>query len=83
MSGHFSDAGKDLYTVRDHLRFAVSCFNQANLFFGHGSNNAYDEAAYLILHTLHLPLDRITTVYQYWDTGRQQAMWMLHVALPV
>lgn len=33
--------------------------------------------------TLHLPLDRITTVYQYWDTNRQQAMWMLHVALPV
>ncbi|WP_454825803.1 50S ribosomal protein L3 N(5)-glutamine methyltransferase [Paraburkholderia xenovorans] len=44
-------------TVRDLLRFAVSRFNQANLSFGHGSANAYDEAAYLILHTLHLPLD--------------------------
>ncbi|KAH0439041.1 hypothetical protein KCU90_g3329, partial [Aureobasidium melanogenum] len=39
------------------LRFAVSRFNQAELSFGHGSANAYDEAAYLILHTLHLPLD--------------------------
>ncbi len=44
-------------TVRDLLRFAVSRFNQAELSFGHGSANAYDEAAYLILHTLHLPLD--------------------------
>ena len=46
-------------TVRDYLRFAVSRFSQAGLFFGHGSSNAYDEAAYLILHTLHLPLDRL------------------------
>jgi ribosomal protein L3 glutamine methyltransferase len=44
-------------TVRDVLRFAVSRFNQAELSFGHGSANAYDEAAYLVLHTLHLPLD--------------------------
>ena len=44
-------------TVRDLLRHAVSRFNRAQLAFGHGSTNAYDEAAYLILHTLHLPLD--------------------------
>ena len=48
-----------LITVRDLLRFAVSRFNQAELFFGHGTTNAYDEAAYLILHTLHLPIDRL------------------------
>jgi len=45
--------------VRDWLRFAVSRFNEAKLIFGHGSDNAFDEAAYLILHTLHLPLDRL------------------------
>lgn len=45
--------------MRDYLRFAVSRFNEAKLFFGHGSNDAYDEAAYLILHTLHLPLDNL------------------------
>ncbi|GAB7548359.1 50S ribosomal protein L3 N(5)-glutamine methyltransferase [Cupriavidus sp. CuC1] len=48
-----------LRTVRDLLRFAVSRFTQAKLSFGHGSANAYDEAAYLTLHTLHLPLDTL------------------------
>ena len=56
---HFSEASASLKTVRDCLRFAVSRFNEAELFFGHGSANAYDEAAYLILHTLNLPLDRL------------------------
>lgn len=46
-------------TLRDLLRYAVSRFNSAKLFFGHGSANAWDEAAYLLLHTLHLPLDRL------------------------
>jgi ribosomal protein L3 glutamine methyltransferase len=55
---HFDDT-ESLITVRDWLRFAVSRFNEAKLCFGHGSDNAFDEAAYLILHTLHLPLDRL------------------------
>ena len=46
-------------TVRDLLRYAVSRFNAAKLVFGQGSANAVDEAAYLILHTLHLPLDNL------------------------
>ena len=49
----------ELETLRDWLRYAVSRFNQAGLSFGHGSANAYDEAVYLLLHTLHLPLDRL------------------------
>lgn len=56
---HFSEANASLRTVRDCLRFAVSRFNEAGLCFGHGSDNAFDEAAYLILHTLHLPLDQL------------------------
>ena len=49
----------DFSTIRDLWRYAVSRFNQAGLFFGHGSSDATDEAAYLILHTLHLPLDKL------------------------
>ena len=46
-------------TPRDLLRYAVTRFNAAKLFFGHGSAEAFDEAAYLILHTLKLPLDKL------------------------
>ena len=46
-------------TLRDVLRYATTRFNGAGLFFGHGSSNAFDEAAYLLLHTLKLPLDRL------------------------
>ena len=55
---NFSDTN-ELHTLRDWLRFAVSAFNEAKLSFGHGSASAYDEAAYIILHTLHLPLDTL------------------------
>jgi ribosomal protein L3 glutamine methyltransferase len=55
----FTQAETQLHTFRDLLRFAVSRFNEAGLFFGHGSTSAYDEAAYLILHTLHLPPDQL------------------------
>ena len=41
----FAQAATHLSTVRDVLRFAVSRFNEADLFFGHGCDNAYDEAA--------------------------------------
>ncbi|MGB7480275.1 MAG: 50S ribosomal protein L3 N(5)-glutamine methyltransferase [Burkholderiaceae bacterium] len=49
----------DFTTLRDLLRHAVTRFNRAGLYFGHGSSNAFDEAAYLLLHTLALPLDRL------------------------
>ncbi|CAM8624261.1 HemK Methylase of polypeptide chain release factors [Oxalobacteraceae bacterium] len=47
------------HTLRDLLRHAVTRFMTEGLFFGHGSSSAYDEAAYLILHTLKLPLDKL------------------------
>ncbi|MDR2111974.1 MAG: 50S ribosomal protein L3 N(5)-glutamine methyltransferase, partial [Candidatus Accumulibacter sp.] len=53
----YAQAQEELLTLRDLLRFAVSRFNEAGVFFGHGTDNAWDEAAYLLLHSLRLPVN--------------------------
>jgi ribosomal protein L3 glutamine methyltransferase len=52
-------AAADLLTVRDFLRHAVSRFRAAGLVHGHGATTALDEAAFLVLETLHLPIDQL------------------------
>ena len=49
----------ELVTIRDWLRYAVSRFTAAGLAYGHGTSCALDEAAFLILETLHLPIDQL------------------------
>ena len=54
-----TNPAQTLSSIRDFLRFAVSSFNRADLTYGHGTTNAYDEAAYLVLEGLSLPIDRL------------------------
>jgi ribosomal protein L3 glutamine methyltransferase len=49
----------DLLTVRDLVRYAVSRFNAAGLFFGHGTSTALDDAVFLVLESLKLPIDAL------------------------
>ena len=49
----------ELITVRDWLRYGVSAFTRAGLVFGHGTQSALDEAAFLILVALNLPIDQL------------------------
>ena len=50
---------EDLATVRDWLRYATSRFTAAGLVFGHGTETPLDEAAFLVLSALHLPIDQL------------------------
>jgi ribosomal protein L3 glutamine methyltransferase len=49
----------ELTTLRDWLRWATSRFGAAGIHCGHGTTDPFDEAVYLLLHTLHLPPDRL------------------------
>ncbi|MGF1758392.1 50S ribosomal protein L3 N(5)-glutamine methyltransferase [Photobacterium sagamiensis] len=51
------EAVNELHTLQDMLRWTVSRFNAAGLFYGHGTDNAWDEAVQLVLPTLYLPID--------------------------
>ncbi|AQS36948.1 (LSU ribosomal protein L3P)-glutamine N5-methyltransferase [Shewanella psychrophila] len=49
------EAVTELRTIGDMLRWGVSRFNDANIYYGHGTDNAWDEAIALVFHALHLP----------------------------
>lgn len=53
----------EIHTIRDWMRYTISRFEAAGLFYGHGTLNSYDEAAWLILSALHLPHDTLETFF--------------------
>ncbi|VFP85587.1 50S ribosomal protein L3 N(5)-glutamine methyltransferase [Candidatus Erwinia haradaeae] len=57
------EAANDLRTIGDMLRWSVSCFSSADLHYGHGTDNPWDEAIQLIFPTLRLPLESSDTVF--------------------
>ena len=64
----------NLTTIRDYWRFAVSQFEAAHLFYGHGTDNAWDEARYLIWNTLHLPFENDALVLDAKLTESEKAL---------
>ena len=64
----------ELSTLRDMLRYAVSLFQAAGLHHGHGATNALDEAAFLILESLHLPVDDFNAFADARLTAREKTM---------
>ncbi|EOV0996805.1 50S ribosomal protein L3 N(5)-glutamine methyltransferase [Edwardsiella piscicida] len=51
------EAVNELHTIQDMLRWTVSRFNAAEVYYGHGTDNAWDEAVQLVLPSLYLPMD--------------------------
>lgn len=57
-----ASAVRDLRTVRDLLRWAVSAMNRAGVHLGHGNDDPWDEAMALLLHVTALPHDTDTRI---------------------
>lgn len=62
----------ELLTIRDWLRYAVSRFENSDIFYGHGTDNAYDEAVWLIMGALHLPHDTLNNFLDARLTGEER-----------
>lgn len=59
-----AEAARDLETICDFVRYGTSLFGESELFYGHGADNAFDEAVFMVLESLHLPVD---TLDPYWN----------------
>lgn len=73
----------ELVTLRDVLRYAVSTFSAADLHYGHGSSTPIDEAVFLILETLHLPVDDFNAFADARLTEREKTLLGERIALRV
>lgn len=59
-----SPVAEDLSTIQDMMRWTYSYFNASDLYYGHGYDNAWDEALQLVLSAVHLPFDVPESIYQ-------------------
>jgi ribosomal protein L3 glutamine methyltransferase len=66
-------ATSELFTIRDWIRYAVSKFEASDVFYGHGTDNAYDEAVWLIMSGLHLPMDTLNNFLDARITSDERA----------
>ena len=66
-------ASSELLTIRDWLRYAVSQFEASDIFYGHGTDNAYDEAVWLVMSALHLPMDTLNNFFDARITNTERS----------
>ncbi|GGK82831.1 50S ribosomal protein L3 N(5)-glutamine methyltransferase [Amphritea balenae] len=64
---------KELHTIRDFIRFSMSRFYEYDLYFGHGTDNPWDEAVQLVLGALHLPWNSDPALLDARLTGDEKA----------
>lgn len=68
-----SPVAEELHTILDMMRWAYSYFNASDLYYGHGYDNAWDEANQLVLSALALPIDLPESLYQSRLTSIEKA----------
>ncbi len=54
MSANYPQAVQQLYTIHDWIRFTASELERNQVYYGHGTDNAWDEATLLVTGSLHL-----------------------------
>ena len=64
IQSHIEEACKDLFSIQDFIRWGYSRFDQNDLYYGHGTDNAWDEAVSLVLLTLGMPFDTPDCILQ-------------------
>jgi ribosomal protein L3 glutamine methyltransferase len=63
MATDYQAAAAQLSTLRDFLRWTTSRFHEAQLFYGHGNDDAFNEAIQLLLHSLQLPVTELPDMF--------------------
>jgi len=63
MAADYQAAAEQLLTLRDFLRWTTSRFHEAQLFYGHGNDDAFNDASQLILHSLQLPITEMPDLF--------------------
>ena len=74
-----TDISQQLFTIRDYVRWTFSQLNHHNVYFGHGTDNAWDEAVHLVLGSLHLPWDFDPTMLDARITRDEAMVVLSHV----